>query len=438
MSNSAECAAYFQGNPAWEPILQLMRKKWESYGALKGSIVIHDGTEEQRRLLEGIVGAIPAGMEIKVSLKRFEDGLQQTRFSPVLLHDVLEDYFGVEIISNAELKRNRERERDRFFGTLIEKFDENEGRHTSVAGWLREIRNAGSVYGSGILLGEWEHDEAQAVALVESLGRAMEQLQNNAVEGSGNMTGAMPLAVLAAKATGNPHYFDRDRSAGKLLTHLLSYSLGLDTPNDAGGWRKLLMEWGIIPDEISNTVAVYGLHLMTECGLHPAFEGYCRMREAGVVTMMNLRSVTGAYGEGGKIYIVENEMIFEELCRREPGGTLICTSGQPSTCALGLLALIAEGGTGMCYSGDMDPEGIRIADRLAARFGERLEIWRMAPEDYYASLSKEIISDSRLRILDPVSTPELLPVCDALRKEKRAAYQENLLEELVGDIFKKI
>ena len=71
----------------------------------------------------------------------------------------------------------------------------------------------------------------------------------------------------------------------------------------------------------------------------------------------------------------------------------MCTSGQPRSVVQVLFPHILASGADIFYNGDIDPDGIRIADRLWKKFGEHFHIWRMSPADYENSLSKENIGD---------------------------------------------
>ena len=82
----------------------------------------------------------------------------------------------------------------------------------------------------------------------------------------------------------------------------------------------------------------------------------------------------------------------------------------------------------------MDPEGIDIADRLWKRFGQVLEIWRMSPEDYRNGLSEERIEEKRMSRLGHVENPVLKETSEQVRKTGLAAYQENILKNLLEDL----
>lgn len=86
------------------------------------------------------------------------------------------------------------------------------------------------------------------------------------------------------------------------------------------------------------------------------------------------------------------------------------------------------------YSGDTDPEGIRIADRLWRKYGDRIRVWRMSAEDYVKSISEEKIGNLSMKKLETVENPVLRETAKEVRKKKRAGYQENILKDLLEDM----
>ena len=294
---------------------------------------------------------------------------------------------------------------------------------------MRRMRSE-KAFGYQLLIREYGKDSEKAAQLAENVGEALERVQ---------LREETVLAVLAADISGNPHYFDRGMPAGQLLIDAICCLEDRELPKGAHEWRELLLETGIAPDPISSHVHAYGLHLLTPQGEHPAYEAFCRRKEASVITLENLKGVTGARAAGDTVFVVENEMVFcflvNAISEKEEGGlTLLCTSGQPRTAALQVLSLLAEGGCRIRYSGDMDPEGIDIADRLWKRFGQTLEIWRMSPEDYRNGLSGEPVGTSRLSRLDHVENPVLRETSAQIRETCCAAYQENILKKLLEDL----
>jgi len=67
-----------------------------------------------------------------------------------------------------------------------------------------------------------------------------------------------------------------------------------------------------------------------------------------------------------------------------------------------LLDKIAESGAEIYYSGDLDPEGIMIADKLKQRYGDQFHLWRFDEKDYEKIQSKVKPSDQKIKKLDKI------------------------------------
>ena len=101
-----------------------------------------------------------------------------------------------------------------------------------------------------------------------------------------------------------------------------------------------------------------------------------------------------------------------------------------------LLSLILENGTDVYYSGDIDPDGMGIADRLWMKFGDRSHMWRMSPEDYEKSISREHIGENGQAKLFHIHHPLLEKTAEYVKQKQLSGYQENILKELLSDIKK--
>jgi Protein of unknown function C-terminus (DUF2399). len=87
------------------------------------------------------------------------------------------------------------------------------------------------------------------------------------------------------------------------------------------------------------------------------------------------------------------------------------------------------------YSGDFDPEGIGMANRLLKRYPEHVQLWQMDVESYENSLSEEEkISTTRLNQLSRINHPALKEVKKQILKIKVPGYQEALLDEMIEEL----
>lgn len=448
-----ECVEYFRSQEGYRRCFEELLKKWKSYGRPAGVITLENTSEEERRLLGGILGKTFYDPKIRFSFADFEKGLQRTRFAPLDMKELLESYFGRELVTNQEERDRRRLEKEQFFEELYARFAGGAGEETpaarsaggteeetSAARWIRRMTEQ-KAWGCQLLSREFERDRKAAEALAENTGKALQKLfPEGEARQDGEAFSETVLAVFAAEVSGNPHYFDRGTTGGQLLTNALCCAMGQALPENAHQWKELLLGAGIAPDYVSSMAHAYGIGLETPEGRHPAFEAFRLRREACAVTLENLRHAAGAWAPGSRIFVVENEMVFsfltEQLRSREIDIGLLCTSGQLRTAAVRLLELFAGAGYQIWYSGDMDPEGIDIADRLWKRFGGSVEIWRMSPEDYRKGSSGEVLKEARLARLGKAGHPVLKETARLVRKEKRAAYQENILGELLEDLLR--
>lgn len=432
-----ECAEYFRGQAGYRRCFEELLKKWKSYGRSAGVIVLEHVSEEERRLLGGILGKTFHEETIRFSFAEFDRGLQKTRFAPVDMRVLLESYFGTKLSTNQEQKKKRRQDIERFFRESYERFAEEEkaGSESAAAFWASQMVETKSC-GYYMLSREFGKNPKAAEKLMANVGKALKEL-SAAKEGEKENT---VLAVFAAGISGNPHYFDWGATAGQILTDALCCVMGRKLPENIHQWKEILLEAGIAPDSVSSLVHICGISLETEAGEHPAFRAFRERREPCAVTLENLREIVRVHAPGKRVFVVENEMVFsfltEQLRRKNDrqSSAILCTSGQLRTAALKLLELLAAGGCQIYYSGDMDPEGIDIADRLWKRFGSRLEIWRMSPEDYRQGISGEVLEDVRMARMNRVEHPLLQKTASCIRRERRAAYQENILGKLLEDL----
>lgn len=433
MNNNEACAAYFKGNPAYRRCFLEFEKKWNSYGRAKGIIALKHTSEEERRAIGGILGKTFYEDAIRFPFAEFEKGLQCTKFAPVNFEEVLEAYFDRKMITTQKMRMEEERSRAEFFETVEGCLAECAGPDSVVVFWLREMYSK-KKFGYQTVIREYGRDRERTEKLLKTVGRALillEDIRETEEE--------YPLAVFSAEISGNPHYFDQGTTAGQLLVHGMCYAARTDYPENAHQWRELLLSNGIVPDNISSIVHIYGLRLQIGGDWHPAYDAFCRRQEPCAVTMENLQELTAVQPTGDRVYIVENEMVFSYLLKHleQKNVTLLCTSGQLRSAAVKLIPFLLDSGAEIYYSGDIDPDGIRIADRLWRKYGDRIHVWRMSGGDYERSLSEEVIGNISMKKLETVANPILRETAGEVRKKKKAGYQENILTDLLEDMDRK-
>lgn len=100
--------------------------------------------------------------------------------------------------------------------------------------------------------------------------------------------------------------------------------------------------------------------------------------------------------------------------------------------------MLLKSGCQLYYSGDIDPERIEIADKVVRRNPNQIVLWRMTEEDYYKSISEESLSDERIKKLDKIQNNQLIKACEAVIREKKAGYQEQLIYDMLNDMLEHV
>ena len=124
---------------------------------------------------------------------------------------------------------------------------------------------------------------------------------------------------------------------------------------------------------------------------------------------------------------------YLENIHKDKSISILCTSGQLKTAALILIDMLCEAGCKIYYSGDFDPEGIEIAEKLIQR-DKNIVPWCFSKENYRKAISENIISDERLKKLDKIENICFKELIEEIKKERKAGYQELLLDKMKKDI----
>jgi len=441
-NNTKDCAEYFRKHKGFDRLLVLIRKKIESLGKTAGTVKLDHLSEEEKLALSGLFGKTVIEDTITIKLSSLENELSATRFVGVTLKGVLEEYFNEEIISNSDkMKRKSEL-----------KLSIRESIQNLVLGEFGQL-NRLSVMLSAMSENEFnkliqtcirkiDHkDSDNKIHIIDTvyntllpIGKAVETI--DALEGS-----TIRLAVLAMNCTGDPHAFDRSRTSGRLLIKALHTGKMIDSIEQkniisAEEILELYISCGIRPDDISSFTTLYGIRLYIGNKPHNAYDSFIANHELYLVSLSNLSSVTKAVPVNKSVYIVENQMVFSELCKFCPGASIICTSGQLKTASILIIDLLCKEDCTLYYNGDFDSEGLIIADKLVQRNDKKIKLWHMTTHDYEKTVSSVQLNEERLKKLKHIKNEQLLETADIIIETKNAGYQENLVNDLISDILR--
>lgn len=438
-------AAYF-GRPGFHRLLAGLAAKYRSLNRLGGVVVLNDPTAEERAELAAFLRHRLAPGVIRVSARQFAAALAATKFGVLDPKEVLESWLGGELVSNQERRRRRDERRAMLLERLTARFP-----HPFCQKWLQAMLAKETNI-------RWAPDGSIAPAFVADLELALQAISRLPDE-------YQRLPVFAQKVCGDPHGLDSDRDAGKLFLEALRFlrneeaKTGPDPDYDrpmssAEEVGELLYHFRLLRDDVLNFATCYGLAAYagaSELGYWRAAAAAgaplnIPLRELVRVTAVRPLAAPARPDDLFDVYLVENSGVFSALldavtadrnAAAAPTGAarpLVCLHGQFKLASWALLDRLIASGAVLHYSGDFDPEGLQMTQKLLCRYPGRVRLWRMTPADYAAARPSAPLDERRLKKLAAVDHPVLAPLAKHIAARRLAAYQEGILPLLANDL----
>lgn len=434
-----ECAAFFRKNLGYHRALEQMRSKWKSYGRCAGVVHLKGVEQKEREALQLFFGKPFYEKDIRFTLASWEAVLKDTSFSDVGTKALLEAYFHEPMDGARESREKAKSELNGFWAQL--EGDVQGERKDWGHIWIRRMRQEKS-WGYQQLLGIYKKNQQEALKSAGIVVNALDVAEKAKISGAiaaQDMPGRnvlLRLAVCSARATGWPHALDYQQVEGKLFIQALCCIFNLSAES-AEERMEVYYQAGLATDTLSSFTIGRGLVLLeSDKREHPGFGFLRERREICHLSLETLSGLTGADSPDKQVFVVENQMVFSQLCELCPqtDSVILCTSGQCRTASLILLDMLRDSGCEIWYSGDYDPEGMLIADKLVKRGKGQIRLWHYTVEEYVRCMSGQEIKEESLKMLGRLSEESLLKIGKVMMAERQAAYQERLLEELLYDI----
>ncbi|TJX14951.1 TIGR02679 family protein [Tissierella creatinini] len=423
-----ECVDYFKTNPGFRRLFEGLKEKYRSLGNLGGLVKLNNITETEKEALSGLFRKdyySKKSATIKVDL--IYKALEGTKFQGVDLEKVVRGYFKGDLISKKEERNSHNSQKALFFEKIILDFNGTKAFH-----WLDYLlKNKANAY--RLLSQNYERDKANLRNKLVLVMKALNKLSFD----SSNLT---RLALFSSNISRNPHTFDDNTLAGNLLIYGIIYFLEMDYPQSAEDRAEVLYRAGLIKDEISNYTTINGFVAYKDGEVHKGWHGFYQNNEPVNINLWNLSEIDTLSTPFKSIFIFENPTVFSQVLEvlKDKKPSLVCTYGQLKLASLVFLDKLAANVDKIYYSGDFDPEGLQIADKLKTRYEEKLILWRFSKEEYDSIKSTKVIEGERMKKLDKIKSPHLQSLADHIREEGFAGYQELLTQMYIEDIEKII
>ena len=464
---------YFSSTKGFARLLKAMIQKYQSLGRWGGSITLTSLKDEERDALSTLFRAdFSRQKSITVSLERFAKALELTKFSGISALSLLEEIQGQSLLSNADRLAHKERAKATFFKDLASQYTQP---YCQI--WLQAIleKNAGTRSIHTMYDTEYDQLSVQMHHVLSGL-TAINKRQPNEIE---------RLPMFARRITKDPHGFDPNSDTGRILLQALKILNSQVRERDpltlalsgAEALTELYYFFGLLRDDLWNFVTCTGitakasdnqpLGYLTEAyrqqvtlnlplrevvRIDKVYSGFPEPESENPQSLDSRRHIIPIDQDrwfdscARVVFVVENSGVFSALldlfrdfCEEQKlkeisNPPLVCTHGQFKLASLLLLDKLVASGTLIYYSGDFDPEGLSMAERLLQRYPGQAKPWHYTLEDYLLARSDQVLSSQRLKQLDRVSSPELAPLKEELLKTGLAGYQEGILSDLWCDV----
>jgi len=415
-------AAYLKANPGYHRIIKQIREKYESLGHLGGTIRLDQLSTAEREVLRSLFKKNYLQKSASFSVEKFISAFESTRYQGVDFEAVLSCYFGEKLSWKKAVRSQYADQKSQYFEAMINSFKES-----PAALWLEDVLiNKNNAY--SLLNLKYNEDPEYLRRLLTQVCMGLNQCVTEPEK--------VRLALFASQVTKDPHAFDMNRDGGRLLLYALSAYYKINYPQNAEAQMELLYQAGLIYDEVSNYTICRGIRAFAGDKSHSGWEGFADCSEPLHVSLWNIGMIDRVSCVNSRVFVFENPTVFSEIAGilEERPGSLICSAGNVKVATLLLLDKIVQGGSEIYYSGDFDPEGLIIADKLKKRYGEKLILWHFNREAYQTIQSKKIISAARLKKLDKIESPELKKLAEAIKKFGYSGYQEMMVDVYLKDI----
>lgn len=295
---------------------------------------------EEREFLRGLFKKdYTDHKSISIALQAFERSFDQTRFEGVQLDLLLSLYFDQAIVGN-RIKKSEVLRARQTFDDVMNTFDQ-------IGAFVQHTLNLkNGTYKWFISM--YQDNPTLLKEMFSNLSDLVDLLNHDR---------QIPLPVAAVQITKDPHALDDSKPLNKLLIYYLSHRYKVAVPKTAMEKSKLLSDAGILNKNVTRTVMTYGLISSDNPGWAYFFENNQPLSLTDMnILDQDIRSINE------KIYCFENPSVFQMFIKVFPNLSGICTSGQINQTVYRILDGLNS--YSLYYSGDFDPEGLLIADRL--------------------------------------------------------------------------
>jgi len=393
---------YFK-DPKLQELFNELKNKYIKTSRLTGTITLKITNEEAASKISRLIGEnIKVSNPTIVKIKNIEKSLSKTKFENISLIEILK-YLYPNMVTNKEQQNKKIIDKEKLINEFRDYY-----LTFKIGEWFNLELEKKDFYNKTITL--LMHDKS----LIYNIVLALDNLPS--------LNNWQNLSVFSSKITASPHYFDLDSKNSNNLLWYLSKYLNQEYNNARASKIEILNSVGIYIDSYSNFVITYnflGDNYINELNIR---------KETIIFNLDNIEKLKHIYAKNKKVIILENPSLLSDITNLNTDCAFIISSGNPNIAVYQLLDKLKD--HKLYYNGDFDPEGLLIADKLNNKYFN-LTLIGYNKNNYNTSLSNNIISESRLKKLSKITSPELNEIKELILCTKKSGYQEKIISELI-------
>ncbi|MHC5268410.1 DUF2399 domain-containing protein [Enterococcus sp. LJL98] len=400
---------FLKNQETWESWFSLLAKRYSSYETFGGYIRYDElGTVDKFPIKEFLgLSQIEYENKTKFSVKKFKIHYARSVLAENnSLEEVIEYFTGQKLVTKKELMKEEFLKRKEFDFLVIK--------------ILGDKTNLLSEPTCSNLFKKWRKDESTIESL-EKAKYALDRLPDT----------YMQLPYFSNQLFQNAHELDVNTLTGEVFNSMLKQLFKLSNDTRRSEYSKV---------EMSEEMYTHVNLMRGDHTIHAFVQGiysdgpsmtwniHGKERDSWVVRKGQALEATNLYTKKNKIFVVENDGVFQILTEMFPTLPFLSTSGQPNYTVLKIIEKLVVSGTMIYYSSDLDPNGLSMAQNILKLFPRHVKIVGMNKELYDCKLKTKALTIHQLRLLDNILVPDFQELKQEMYRVKKAVEQEALTE----------
>lgn len=413
-------------NKIYKQILKEVYNKYKKYGKITGSFSLKATSIKEKEILFNFDSQSIVDGKAKIKCSKVKE-LFNRILKDSTFEELLVKVIGEELKTTKDIKNEEKNAEENFYIEIINYSDDGSGKLWFETALLEKSRGYNII--TRRYKQEKEYDKLNKlkkdiILVINSLNNLpylKEEYEN--------------IAVFAAINTKDSHFFDMDSYTGKLFIKALAFIFNRDEAKEINELNELYYEAGILKDEISNHSTIYAISGFDKNNKEiSSIKEFNDWNEPLQISISNLLKINYLKAKNNTVYVFENPAVFHKVLKAIGNtASLICTSGQLNLSSYIIFNKI-KSLENIYYAGDFDPEGLMIAYKIKKKYKEKVKFLSYTKENYEKSMSDKIIDEKSMIQLDKIKCLNLQEIIDVLKINKKAAYQELLIDEYISFI----